>query len=49
MRTLLCVEDEMTLLKNNCAFFVSLGYQVLAAEILAEARVFASRKCDFCN
>ncbi|HHU07259.1 MAG TPA: response regulator transcription factor [Clostridiaceae bacterium] len=40
MRTLLCVEDEKTLLNNNCAFFARLGYRVLAAETLAEAGAF---------
>lgn len=38
MKTLLCVEDERTLLKNNREFFERLGYRVLPAETLAEAR-----------
>lgn len=38
MKTLLCVEDERTLLKNNREFFERLGYRVLPAETLLEAR-----------
>lgn len=44
MRTLLCVEDEKTLLKNNCAFFRQLGYRVLSSETLAQARDCLSRE-----
>ena len=44
MRTLLCVEDERTLLRNNCAFFVRLGYRMLAAETLSEARACLSKE-----
>ncbi|GHV36898.1 DNA-binding response regulator [Synergistales bacterium] len=38
MRTLLCVEDEKTLLKNNREFFEKRGFRVLAAENLKQAR-----------
>lgn len=44
MRTLLCVEDEKILLKNNRDFFERSGYRVLPAENLAQARDWLSRE-----
>jgi DNA-binding response OmpR family regulator len=38
VKTLLCVEDDKTLLKNNSDFFIKSGYNVLAAENLSVAR-----------
>lgn len=37
-KTILIVEDEIDLLLNNCEFFELLGFRVLAAETLAQAR-----------
>lgn len=44
MKTLLCVEDDKTLLKNNRDFFENKGYRVLAAEDLAGARKHLSQE-----
>lgn len=44
MRTLLCVEDDKTILKNNCEFFGKHGYRVLAVESLAGAREYLSKE-----
>jgi DNA-binding response OmpR family regulator len=38
VKTLLCVEDEQNLLRNNRIFFEERGYAVLAAENLNQAR-----------
>lgn len=47
MKTLLCVEDEISLLENNRRFFESKGFCVLTAENLEQARqILASSKPD---
>jgi DNA-binding response OmpR family regulator len=44
MKTLLCVEDELDLLRNNSIFFEERGYTVLAAENLTQAREYLDKQ-----
>lgn len=38
MKTILCVEDELSVLRNNIQFLTDSGYRALAAKNLSEAR-----------
>jgi DNA-binding response OmpR family regulator len=44
MKTILCVEDELKVLKNNSKALTDAGYAVLTAENLAQAREHLSRQ-----
>jgi len=44
VKTLLCVEDDTTLLKNNHEFFSGRGYRVFCAKNLAGAREWLSKE-----
>lgn len=44
MRTLLCVEDDLTILKNNCINLSLDGYRILKAANLAEARAHLAKE-----
>ena len=44
MKTILCVEDEIRVLRNNIKYLSEAGFRVLAAKNLTEARKHLSKK-----